>query len=117
MWVRFLERNWSEKFVVLSGCSVSLHEIIHRNRGLPQEQISKEGPKMGFPTLRESLGRAGGAAQLFSQMFSLPSQTSHEMMMQCVSRVVSHPLHGESCPLAGSPFQRGITPNPAYSEG
>uniref|UniRef100_A0A8D2P0Y5 Mitochondrial carrier 1 n=1 Tax=Zosterops lateralis melanops TaxID=1220523 RepID=A0A8D2P0Y5_ZOSLA len=25
--------------------------------------------------------------------FLLPPQTSHEMMMQCVSRVVSHPLH------------------------
>lgn len=41
--------------------------------------------------------------------FSL--QTSHEMMMQCVSRVVSHPLHGESCPSARPPQAKEPCPD------
>lgn len=113
-----MERNCSEKFVVFSSHSVSIHEITHRNRGLPQEQISKEGPKTGFPTLRERAWAVQEEQHSFSQRcFLLPSQTSHEMMMQCVSRVVSHPLHGESCPLAGSPLQTGDRPKILLSQG
>lgn len=48
--------------------------------------------------------------------FFSPSQTSHEMMMQCVSRVVSHPLHGESCFSAWQPsLDQGSPQTPVYS--
>lgn len=70
---------------------------------------------MCFLTLR---GREQGEQPSFShRCFLLPSQTSHEMMMQCVSRLVSHPLHGESCALAGSSLQAGHHPKPCTFRG
>lgn len=73
---------------------------------------------MGFPTLRERAWAVQEEQHSFPhRCFPLPSQTSHEMMMQCVSRVVSHPLHGESCPLAGSPLQTGHHPKPCSLRG
>lgn len=65
---------------------------------------------MCFPTLRERAWAVQEEQHSFShRCFLLPPQTSHEMMMQCVSRFVSHPLHGESCPLAAAPSRLGIT--------
>uniref|UniRef100_A0A8D2P0X6 Mitochondrial carrier 1 n=1 Tax=Zosterops lateralis melanops TaxID=1220523 RepID=A0A8D2P0X6_ZOSLA len=79
------------------GHSVSIHGIIHRNRDLPLflplflYRDLKRGTQNGFP---ERAWAMQEEQHSFSHScFLLPPQTSHEMMMQCVSRVVSHPLH------------------------
>lgn len=75
----------------------------------------KRGTQNGFP---EGAWAVQEEQHSFShRCFLLPPQTSHEMMMQCVSRVVSHPLHGESCPLAGSPLHTGNHPKPCSLKG
>uniref|UniRef100_A0A8B9PDD9 Mitochondrial carrier 1 n=1 Tax=Apteryx owenii TaxID=8824 RepID=A0A8B9PDD9_APTOW len=95
--ITWKETLWVQALVLSSHSGIS-YKIFHRNssgRFTTNNRFPKRSGT-GFPTKREQdLTCADGAAQFFMQVcgFFSPSQTSHEMMMQCASRVVSHPLH------------------------
>uniref|UniRef100_A0A8C0FJA8 Mitochondrial carrier 1 n=1 Tax=Bubo bubo TaxID=30461 RepID=A0A8C0FJA8_BUBBB len=58
--------------------------------------ITRGSVKKAFPL--EDMEHVSNKDDVKTSLRKVVKETSHEMMMQCVSRVVSHPLHGESCP-------------------
>uniref|UniRef100_A0A8D2M9K7 Mitochondrial carrier 1 n=1 Tax=Zonotrichia albicollis TaxID=44394 RepID=A0A8D2M9K7_ZONAL len=57
--------------------------------------ITRGSVKKAFPL--EDMEHVSNKDDVKTSLRKVVRETSHEMMMQCVSRVVSHPLHGESC--------------------
>uniref|UniRef100_A0A8C0U9T1 Mitochondrial carrier homolog 1 n=1 Tax=Cyanistes caeruleus TaxID=156563 RepID=A0A8C0U9T1_CYACU len=56
--------------------------------------ITRGSVKKAFPL--EDMEHVSNKDDMKTSLRKVVRETSHEMMMQCVSRVVSHPLHGDS---------------------
>uniref|UniRef100_A0A8B9R489 Mitochondrial carrier-like protein 1 n=1 Tax=Anas platyrhynchos TaxID=8839 RepID=A0A8B9R489_ANAPL len=64
--------------------------------------VTRGNVKKAFPL--EDMEHVSNKDDMKTSLRKVVKETSHEMMMQCVSRVVSHPLHGEAPKAALGPF-------------
>uniref|UniRef100_A0A8C5WQR8 Mitochondrial carrier 1 n=1 Tax=Laticauda laticaudata TaxID=8630 RepID=A0A8C5WQR8_LATLA len=72
--------------------------------------INREQVKKAFPL--EDMEHVSNKDDMKTSLRKVTKETCHEMMMQCVSRIISHPLH-EYCYLIFSLFfsLRGLVPH------